>query len=337
MANMSATINQPWQPPMCGQDEMVSIKTEASIEHGPVIRRTYGGISINGSMFMIPQHGSQGIRTHETWVLFGDPSLLVRTDVPQVLQPTYNPVVLIGLNEFDITLPDADGATVAITQYDEMEEEVIILGTAIIEDGTATVHFDDPPTEPGELTLAITGFNKVTYINEEIQVIPPDGPYVILDAFGIDDSAGNDNGQADYGETVLLDVTLENVGIESAENVHATLTTDSEYVTIHDGFAEFGHIDEEDTATLEGAYQVSFADDVPDQEAIMFALHVQDDTEGPWESAFSIRVTPRFWRSQTCTRAPEVRTKPRQSIPGKTQKWWQRLPTRAMPARKRSI
>ncbi len=76
---------------MCGQDEMVSIKTEASIEHGPTIRRTYGGISINGSMFMIPQHGALGIETHETWVLFGDPSLLVRTDVPQVLQPNSTP------------------------------------------------------------------------------------------------------------------------------------------------------------------------------------------------------------------------------------------------------
>ncbi len=123
----------------------------------------------------------------------------------------------MGFDQFEVTLPDADGATVAITQYDEMEEEVVILGTAIVEDGTATVHFDDPLSEPGELTLAITGFNKVTYINEEIQVIPPDGPFVILDEIIIDDDAGNNNGEADYGETVMLDVVLENVGIEAAE------------------------------------------------------------------------------------------------------------------------
>ena len=290
VANMSATINQLWQPPMCGQDEMVSIKTEASIEHGPVIRRTYGGISINGSMFMIPQYGSTGIQTHETWVLFGDPSLLVRTDAPEAIAATYNPVMFIGMDQFELTAPDADGATVAMTYYDEVEEEVVILGTAIVEDGNATVHFDDPPDQPMDVTLAITGFNKVTYINEEIQVIPPDGPYVILDDFVIDDSEGNNDGEADYGETVMLDVTLENVGIEMAENVHATLATENENVTIVNDFAEFGDIDDEDTVTLEGAFTLTFAEDVPDQHAIMFTLHVEDDSEEPWESTFPISV-----------------------------------------------
>jgi len=239
---------------------------------------------------MIPQYGSTGIQTHETWILFGDPSLLVRTDAPEVMQPSYNPVMFIGLNEFDITLPDADGATVALTRYDEMEEEVVILGTAIVEDGTATVHFDDPPDQPMDLTLAITGFNKVTYINEEIQVIPPDGPYVILDDFVIDDSAGNNNGEADYGETVMLDVTLENVGIEEAVNVNATLHTENENVTILDNYAEFGNIDDDDTATLQGAFELVFANDVPDQHAIMFTLEIMDDGEEPWESNFPIRV-----------------------------------------------
>ncbi len=299
VANMSATINQPWQPPMCGQDEMVSIKTEASIQHGSVIRRTYGGISINGSMFMIPQYGSQGIRTHETWVLFGDPSLMVRTDVPEVLMPSYNPVTFIGFDQFELTLPDADGATVALTYYDETEEEVVIMGTAIVEDGTATVNFDNPPDQPMDMTLTITGFNKVTYMNEEIQVIPPEGPYVILSDFVIDDSEGNNNNQADYGETISLDVVLENVGIESSPNVEAEITTNSEHVTITDNHAVWGDIDEGENVMVETSFSFIVNEMIPNDQPVQFTLHISDADDNEWESNLILRIySPEFLISE---------------------------------------
>ena len=292
---MAATINQPWHPPMCGQDEMVSIKTEASIEHGPTIKRTYGGVSINGSMFMIPQHGSQGVRTHETWILFGDPSLLIRTDTPTPINATYNPVILLGTNFFDITVDNADGSTVAISQYDEAEQEVIILGTATIENGSATVNFEEPPEDPGEVTLAITGFNKETYINEEIQVIPPDGPYVIFDDFLIDDSQGNNNNQADYGEFIQLDVSLENVGIETAEGVEAHLSTESEYVTLIDDHNVWGDIEDDSDMHMEGAFSLEVDEVIPDGHSVLFTLEVTDAEENEWESNFSMNIyAPEF-------------------------------------------
>ncbi len=167
---MAATINQPWQPPMCGQDEMVSIKTEESIPLGPTIKRTYGGVSANGSMFMIPQYGSTGINTHETWILFGDPSLMVRTDVPTPFEPEYPSEISFGDESFTVTSVD-DGATAALTYIDDYDE-VIILGTAIAQNGTAEIVFDEPlELEEGTVTLAITGFNKVTYINDEIEIM----------------------------------------------------------------------------------------------------------------------------------------------------------------------
>ncbi len=287
---MAGTINQPWQPPMCGQDEMVSIKTEASIPHGPTIKRTYGGISANGSMFMIPQYGAQGIRTHETWILFGDPTLMVRTATPEPFSPAYNPVVFLGTDFFDITVPDAEGATVAITMYDEIEEEVIILGTAIVEDGTANITFTEPPAEPGMLTLAISGFNKVTYINEEIQLIPPEGPFVVFDAYVLDDSDGNNNNQADYGELISLDLSLKNVGIEPAEGVEATLTTDSEHVTIIDNHQVFGTIDEDSNMMVENAFSFQVNEVIPDNHNVMFTLQIEAEDQEGWSSNFALRI-----------------------------------------------
>jgi len=244
---------------------------------------------------MIPQYGSTGIQTHETWILFGDPSLLVRTDAPEAISATYNPVMFIGMNEFEITAPDADGATVALSIYDEMEEEVVIMGTAIVEDGTATVHFENPPDVPGEMTLAITGFNKVTYINEEIQVIPPDGPYVIFDEYVIDDSEGNDNNQADYGEFISLDMSLKNVGIEVAQGVDATLTTESDYVTIVDNHFDYGDIDDDDSVMMPGAFSFEVDEVIPDNHNVMFTLTMTDTEGNEWESNFGLRIySPMF-------------------------------------------
>ncbi len=292
---MAATINQPWQPPMTGQDEMVSIKTEASIPHGPTIKRTYGGVSINGSMYMIPVHGASGISTHQTWILFGDPTLMVRTATPQPFNAMYNPVVFLGTDFFDITIPDADGAIVAISYYDEIEEEVIILGTATIDGGTATVNFEEPPAEPGMLTLAITGFNRVTYINEELQVIPPEGPYVIFDEFIIDDSTGNNNNQADYGEYIKLDMSLKNVGIEVAEGVQATLTTENQHVTIVDNHSVWGNINDDDNMMVGDAFSFEVNELVPDNHNVLFTLNITDTEGHEWSSNFSLRIySPQF-------------------------------------------
>ena len=292
---MAATINQPWQPPMTGQDEMVSIKTEASIPHGPTIKRTYGGVSINGSMYMIPIHGTSGISTHQTWILFGDPTLMVRTATPEPFNAMYNPVVFLGTDFFDITIPDADGAVVAISYYDEIEEEVIILGRATIEGGTATVNFEEPPAEPGMLTLAISGFNRVTYLNDELQVIPPEGPYVIFDQFIIDDSEGNNNNQADYGEFIKLDMSLKNVGIELAEGVQATLTTENDHITIVNNHSIWGDIEDDDNMMVGNAFSFEVNEVIPDNHNVLFTLNITDTEGHEWSSNFSLRIySPQF-------------------------------------------
>ncbi len=165
VAMYGSSNNQPWVPPMCAQDEMNSILTEESIFHGSTTKRTFGGIAINGSMFMITQYGAGGIATHETWILFGDPSLMVRTDVPTSFNPSYASSIDIGDDNFQVNVPNAEGSLVALTLYDDDNEEVNILGTSVITNGVAVIQFEEPISETGELTLAITGFNKVTYIN----------------------------------------------------------------------------------------------------------------------------------------------------------------------------
>jgi gingipain R len=197
IGTMMSTINQLWQPPMTGQDEMVTILVEKR-DH---IKRTFGGLSINGSMKMIGSHGSGGIETHDTWTLFGDPTLMVRTDVPEEMIVSHNPTLFLGSTAFTVNC-DVEDALVAIS-YEDAEGEVHLLATAIVEGGVANIVFDQPIVEPLDLTVAITAFNKVTYLGE-LMAVPADEPYIVLDAFST-------TAAPNYGQTIGINVVLKNI------------------------------------------------------------------------------------------------------------------------------
>ena len=72
VVNCGATINQSWYPPMCAEDEMADILVAGT-------KRTYGGVMVNGCFQMIDEYGSDGEKMAITWVIFGDPSLQLRT------------------------------------------------------------------------------------------------------------------------------------------------------------------------------------------------------------------------------------------------------------------
>jgi hypothetical protein len=287
---MAATINQPWQPPMTGQDEMVTILVEKR-DH---IKRTFGGVSINGSMKMISAHGAQGISTHVTWILFGDPSLQLRTSTPAIINATYNPVILIGTSSLEV-MADADGATAALSYFDDTLNKVVIVGAAKINQGIAVINFDVDINQPMDLTLTITGFNKKTYINDEIQVIPPSGPYVIFNSVVINDQVGNNNGQADYGEIINLDLSLKNVGIELAQAVQAVITTQNENVTILQNQATWGNIPQNGSMIVNNAFQVQIGQVIPDNHNVLFTINATDGNNNSWESKFTMKIfSPQF-------------------------------------------
>ncbi len=67
-----STINQSWSSPMCAQDEMNDL-----LVAGTYIN--YGGMFVNGMFQMIDEYGSDGENMADTWTVFGDPSLQMRT------------------------------------------------------------------------------------------------------------------------------------------------------------------------------------------------------------------------------------------------------------------
>ena len=136
VGGMFSWISQPWVPPMTGQDEMVDILT--GWKSGDKYCHTFGGASLNGSMYMLDMHPSDNGDTHNTWILFGDPSLMVRTDNPVSMNVSCTPsVLMLGMSELEIT---AENTAYGIATL-MMDGEVI--ASNYIDNGTCTLSHAD--------------------------------------------------------------------------------------------------------------------------------------------------------------------------------------------------
>ena len=158
IGGMFSYISQPWTPPQYGQDEMIDILVESYSEN---IRRTMGGVSINGNMKVLDQGATQNAvkGTYNTWNLFGDPTLTLRNAVPADMGVSAATTMSTTSTSFTVSASDGDGALATLTLDGE------IMGSAEIVDGTATIAFTAPGTE-GTATLTVFGYNKKTYIAE---------------------------------------------------------------------------------------------------------------------------------------------------------------------------
>lgn len=207
VATFMSTINQSWNPPMEGQDEMNAILSESISGN---IKRTFSGIAVNGCLKMNDSYGSAGTEMTDTWTVFGDPSLLIRTDVPTPMQVNHPPSVPVGTTQIIVNV-NADSAMVALSQNG------VLIDAAMVISGQVSLSFS-PVVSTDSLLVTVTGFNKITY-QGMIAVTPAMAAYVVMTADNIQDPSGNNNMLADYDETIDVILQLSNLGLLDAQNI----------------------------------------------------------------------------------------------------------------------
>jgi len=277
LATLMSTINQSWNPPMEGSDEFNDILTETYTNN---IKRTFGGISMNGCMGMNDAFGADGNEMTDTWNLFGDPSVMVRTAMPQAITASHMPTIFLGASEFSINA-DAEGGLVALTINNQ------VIATGNITGGIANLTFD-ALSAIDTLHLVITAYNHLPYI-ADIPIIPAEGPFVTYNNNSINDATGNNNGLVDFGENILLGVSLKNVGVETANNVSVILRSTDAYVTLTDSTQNVGNIPAGEILTTADAFAFHVSNAVPDGHSVLFNLIMTDGTD-TWTGGFSIPV-----------------------------------------------
>jgi hypothetical protein len=170
---LMATINQPWNPPMRGQDYFNDLLTGGynyATNPGNGISTTggrsiLGSIILNGLVLMYTESsGYQDLQTIQTWTTFGDATLQARTKAPEPVALSNTGVVPGMPFETTVTVngQPMEHALVALSQDDNY--------TSAYTGANGMVSIPHDFTT-GEILLVVTGFNIET-IYQTIQTAP---------------------------------------------------------------------------------------------------------------------------------------------------------------------
>lgn len=190
----ASASSQYWDPPMAAQDEFIDLLVRDE-------RRTIGGLCFGGSCRMIDEYGTLGARMFQSWHLFGDPSVRIRTKAPARILVDHSDVLDRTATSMTVSVPDVRDALCGLSLAGRF------LGSAVTNaSGVAVVPIGSALEIGDTLALTVTGPDTKTY-EGTITVVPHPGCDVEPSGFEI--SLGPE-------ETADLDLVLANNGDDAS-------------------------------------------------------------------------------------------------------------------------
>ena len=220
-----STINQPWNSPMCAQDAMI----DYLVGTNPAQQKfTYGGMFFNGMIKMLDTYND--VEVFRTWILFGDPTLLMRTAEPAQLELSYNEIVPVGVPSVTISSP-VENARVVIAYG----TEIVAVGN--IQNGEYTLTFNQTYLPTDTLHVLATAPNYLPY-EGVITFIPNEGPYVIIGDLAMTDEEvpfvnNQHNNLPEFGKRMKVTPKIINIGNADASNVRINISTEDPNILIN--------------------------------------------------------------------------------------------------------
>jgi len=217
--------------------------------------------------------------------ILGDPALSVWTNEPIYLTVVYEEDLEIGTTSTDVSV-SSGGSPMENFTCSVLKEGVLYATGVTDANGEVTLVFDPVVTESGEANLIVVGYNSLPDTSI-INFIPSGEAYVVYNQHVVDDNTGNNNGIADYGESILLDLEVVNMGALDANNVVATLTTNDTYISLTDDSEDYGTVAVDDSIMIQSAFAFDVSGQIPDQRVVEFELMCEGDSQ-TWYSDFTI-------------------------------------------------
>jgi hypothetical protein len=153
VAAYMSSINQSWDPPMDAQDEASDILLARS-------KTTFGGMCFNAACKMMDLNAdTMGSNMFDTWHIFGDPSLQLRTANPAAVVVTHDTLISSNQEQFAVTVAGVTDALCCLSR------DTILYGAAQTDaDGAALIPVTGSLLVGDTLKVTVTAFNRQTYV-----------------------------------------------------------------------------------------------------------------------------------------------------------------------------
>ncbi len=241
---------------------------------------TTGQISHAGNLAVTEAGGSEQYYW-EIYHVMGDPSLMPYIGVPTTLTVSHSSVAPVGTTS--VVVNTEENAYVAISING-------ILLDAKLADASGIVNLTFPAIAIiGTADIVITKQFKQPY-EGTIQIISPNGPYVIYSSHTIDDSTGNNNQEVDFGEFISMCVDVQNVGSSDANLVNINISTIDPYITLINATDIINLIPSQQIVSTNNPFTFQVSNQIPDQHDVVFDLQMTDNLGNSWNTIQNISV-----------------------------------------------
>ncbi len=183
---------------------------------------TMGQIVYSGNLSVSASTSPRKKYYWETYNLVGDPSMIPIIGTP---------------DSFRIELPDTLPNTIKLWSFtSEPGSYVAVSHSDTLWDAShaspsGAVTLELPGLSEDSCLLIITAQNKVPLM-KTIYFSKVNKEFINLTKTSISDISGNNDGKADFGEALSIDMTVANLGLREATDLYARITTGSQYITI---------------------------------------------------------------------------------------------------------
>ena len=152
------------------------------------------------------------------------------------------------------------------------------------DNGNANINFNGALNVADTMQLIITGPNawpqtiNIVGINNNMAFVYPQNVDI--------------HGEFNYGRNISMDVEFKNAGAVTANNVVATLSTTSSFVTLSKSTVTVGTVNAGQSVTIADAFDVIVANDIPDGTYVDFVMSCSDGTNIWNRELYFLAVAP---------------------------------------------
>ncbi|MCF7911311.1 MAG: hypothetical protein K9M99_02185 [Candidatus Cloacimonetes bacterium] len=197
-----------------------------------------GGALVNGkyNLYMnYPQNPSNYVNMFSHWNnLMGDPSVSLYTGIPQAINVEYPLIVGLGALNIPVTVTDAQGTGIENAWVTILKGGDEIFATGYT-NAAGDIWLPIPEAESGDVIITVTAHDYLSFQDEftiaaqNVQLNPRDYD-IDDDNFG--SSIGNGNSIINNGETIELDILVNNSGSQAASGVTGIINCPEPWITI---------------------------------------------------------------------------------------------------------
>lgn len=245
---------------------------------------TMGQVNFAGNLSVSASTSPRKKSYWETYNLIGDPSV-----IPIISQPDSFSIALpdtLPNNLTKFSLVSEPFSYIAVSHFDTLWD-------ASFASASGSVSLDLPGLSNDSCLIVITGQNRKPLI-KKIYISDNHKEFVNLKSSGITDSAGNNDGLADFGEGIMLNLVVSNSGTHPVSSLFAKISSTSPWVSILSDSIMIGTLSAGGEAILNNLFPLIISGNVPDLGVITIDL------------VLKYAIGEKRYKIDICTHAPKL-------------------------------